>query len=167
MLSLCYFIHIISTRLHSSRMRTARLLPVSPSMHCGGGSAPGWVCLLWGVCSWGCVPASGHGGCIPACNGADPPVNRMTDRCKNTTLPQTSFAGGNEAIPGKSIYYELKTFLTPKEQSALLLCRSQKAQISRFQDRDGIVTDESKMYVPWHLDVSVNSKTCTVMRNFM
>ena len=26
-----------------------------------------------------------------------PPLNRMTDRCKNITLPQTSFAGGNEA----------------------------------------------------------------------
>ena len=25
-----------------------------------------------------------------------PPVNRMTDRCKNITLPQTSFAGGNK-----------------------------------------------------------------------
>ena len=25
-----------------------------------------------------------------------PPVSRITDRCKNTTLPQTSFAGGNE-----------------------------------------------------------------------
>ena len=25
---------------------------------------------------------------------ADPPVDRMTDRCKNITLPQTSFAGG-------------------------------------------------------------------------
>ena len=23
-----------------------------------------------------------------------PPVTRMTDRCKNITLPQTSFAGG-------------------------------------------------------------------------
>ena len=51
------------------------------------------------------VPASGQagylplvrgggGGCIPACSGADPsPVNRMTDRCKNITLQQTSFAG--------------------------------------------------------------------------
>ena len=26
------------------------------------------------------------------------PVNRMTDRCKNITLPQTSFAGGNNRI---------------------------------------------------------------------
>ena len=24
-----------------------------------------------------------------------PPVNRITDKCKNITLPQTSFAGGN------------------------------------------------------------------------
>ena len=50
------------TRMHSSRMRTAHLLPVSPSMHCSG------VYLLWG-CTWswgvylvpGCVP--GPGGC--------------------------------------------------------------------------------------------------------
>ena len=34
----------------------------------------------------------GLGG-IPACTEADPPVNRMTDRCKNITLPQTAFAG--------------------------------------------------------------------------
>ena len=27
-----------------------------------------------------------------------PPVNRMTDRCKNITLLQTSFAGGNNNI---------------------------------------------------------------------
>ena len=25
-----------------------------------------------------------------------PPMNRMTDRCKNIALPQTSFAGGNK-----------------------------------------------------------------------
>ena len=49
----------------------------------------------------GCLPGPGLGGCppglggIPACTEADPPVNRMTDRCKNITLPQTSFAGGN------------------------------------------------------------------------
>ena len=80
-----------NTRLHSSRMRTTRLLPVSPSMHCAGR-----------VCSWGCLLPGGvlsggvcSRGCIPACNGADPPVNRMIDRCKNITLSQTSFAGGN------------------------------------------------------------------------
>ena len=56
-------------------MRTARALTVSPSMLCTG-----------------VLP---RGGGIPACTEADPPVNRMTDRCKNITLPQTSFAGGN------------------------------------------------------------------------
>ena len=40
--------------MHSSRMRTARLLPVSPSMHCGG-------CLLRGVSGpRGCVSARGR-----------------------------------------------------------------------------------------------------------
>ena len=53
-------------------------------------SAPGGVCS-WGSAPGGGVSASGPGGCIPACTGTD---NRMTDRCKNITLPQTSFAGG-------------------------------------------------------------------------
>ena len=47
------------------------------------------MCLLrGGVCS--------RGDGIPACTEADPPVNRMTNRCKNVTLPQTSFAGGKK-----------------------------------------------------------------------
>ena len=45
------------TRLHSSRMRTARVLTVSPSMLCAGGvSAP-----RGGVCSGGCTLS---GGCL-------------------------------------------------------------------------------------------------------
>ena len=53
---------ILTTRLHSSRMRTARVLTVSPSMLCTGG------CLLGG-CIWsgrgvvGGVPGRG-GGCL-------------------------------------------------------------------------------------------------------
>ena len=36
----------VITRMHSSRVRTARLLPVSPSMHCSGGcTCPGGVYL--------------------------------------------------------------------------------------------------------------------------
>ena len=38
----------------------------------------------WGVSAWS------RGGGIPACTEADPPVNRMTDRCKNITLATTS-----------------------------------------------------------------------------
>ena len=37
---------------------------------------------------------------------ADLPVNRMTDACENITLPQTSFAGGNEAVK-KSVHYKM------------------------------------------------------------
>ena len=67
------------TRLHSSRMRTARLLPVSLSKHCAGAGCA-WSRRVSG--SGGGVPASGPGGvpasgpegCIPACNGADLPL---------------------------------------------------------------------------------------------
>ena len=46
-----------TTRLHSSRMRTARTLTVSPSMLCRGRvSAPSW-CLLW-------AGVSAPGGCL-------------------------------------------------------------------------------------------------------
>ena len=104
--------------MHSSRMRTVRSSShVYPSMHWAGGcvsqnargrgmSADGGVCpgemsaqgvsaqgdvCPGGVCQGdvrrgGCLPV----GCNPACTEADtpPPVNRMTDRCKNITLPQ-------------------------------------------------------------------------------
>ena len=47
-----------STSMHSGRMRTARLLPVSPSMHCaGGGVVSAWGGLLQG--EW--ASASGLG----------------------------------------------------------------------------------------------------------
>ena len=46
--------------MHSSRMRTARFLPVSPSMHPGGGvPAEGGVPALGGVYGQGGVPARG------------------------------------------------------------------------------------------------------------
>ena len=84
----------------------------------GGVSAPGVSahggCLLWevsalgGVCSWrgcllgGCLlqGVSAPGGCgIPAGTEAGtPPVNRMTDRCKNITLATTSLRPVNMSI---------------------------------------------------------------------
>ena len=51
-------------------MRTTRLLPVSPSMHCAGG-----------VSALGGMSAPGEGVCILVCTEADShPVDRMTDR---------------------------------------------------------------------------------------
>ena len=66
----------------------------------GGGVCPGCVCP-------GCVRPGGRV-CTPPYPEADTPlphcmlrylpVNRMTDRRKNITLPLTSFAGGNYYI---------------------------------------------------------------------
>ena len=86
---------LCQTRMHSSRMCTAHALTIG----CGGG-----VCgvggsrryllggyLPGGTCPGGCTCPEGC-----TCPGTHPPsVNRMTDRCKNITLPKTSFAGGN------------------------------------------------------------------------
>ena len=93
-------------------MRTARLLTISqhallggvtclgevPAQGAGGVPAKGGVPAL-GVNLPGGVPARGEGA-VPARGGTcpgTPPVNRMTDRCKNITLPQTSFADGNNS----------------------------------------------------------------------
>ena len=103
-------------------MHTACFLPVFPSMHCSRGVVPacrgctcpggtwsGGVPGLEGTCSQGVYLLPG--GCTCSQGGMylpgrylprySPPVNRMTDRCKNITLPQTSFAGGkNLAFAG-------------------------------------------------------------------
>ena len=63
-------------RMHSSRMRTTRSL-----LYKGGSMSRG---------------VSVRGGSLS--RETPPPMNRMTDRCKNVTLAQTSFAGGNHTI---------------------------------------------------------------------
>ena len=77
--------------MHSSRMRTGRALTVFR----GGVPARG-VYLLEGVyLPRGSVPAQGvyltGGGCTWPGTPTPPPVNRMTDTCKNITLAKTSF----------------------------------------------------------------------------
>ena len=42
------------------------------------------ACVVGGMCS--------GGACIPC----TPPVDRMTDACKNITFPQTTYADGNK-----------------------------------------------------------------------
>ena len=85
-------------------MRTVRALTVSPSMLCagrvylvlGGGGVSAWGCLLLGgVCSGGGAPGPGGRG-SPA--QVLPPLwtEFLTHAYENITLPQTSFAGGNE-----------------------------------------------------------------------
>ena len=92
----CHLVFLLPTRMHSSRMRTGRSLTVCWSLLRGGcllpggsapgGSAPGGCllggCMTRGVCSRGKSSASD--------TPPPPPVNRMTDRCKNITLATTS-----------------------------------------------------------------------------
>ena len=88
----CFLNAYLKTRMHPSRMRTARSLTACRSI-CGGGGVGvhGRGDMHGRGCVWkGGVPR-GH---------AWPPVNRMTDACENITLPQTSFAGGNNPIFG-------------------------------------------------------------------
>ena len=79
-------------------MRTARLLTVSQHALPGGVPAGGGVPAQGGGVSARGVYLPRGGGCTcqgVSCPGTPPPMNRMTDRCKNITFPQTSFAGGN------------------------------------------------------------------------
>ena len=89
---------------HSSRMRTARVLTVSPIMLCaggwlvrGGGSAPRGVSAPGGVSALGgslLLGVSASRGCLlpgifqHALRQTRPPVNRITHACENITLPQ-------------------------------------------------------------------------------
>ena len=128
--------------MHSSRMRTTRLIDhiwggVCPGGVCPGGCLPRGclsrglsvqgACLPGGVCPGGVCPGgvpcrlshhafdvtcilswhqlrlitsaavyivSGHVTCGASWDTQFPPVDRMTDTCKNITFSQTLFAGG-------------------------------------------------------------------------
>ena len=81
-------IKFLSTRMHSSRMRTGRSLTVCRSLLLGVG----------GACIWSpSIPPLGVGLDLRVVfqhalrqTPQPPPVNRMTDRCKNITLATTS-----------------------------------------------------------------------------
>ena len=69
-------------------MRTARLLSLDAD------SLPPWRQTLLDAYPPGHVTCDA---CWEANTLPPPPVDRMTDACKNITLPQTSFAGGNNS----------------------------------------------------------------------
>ena len=109
--------------MHSSRMRTTRSLTASCCIWLGGGACVArghaWrgVCVVGRGHAWkGCVCGGGvhdrggmrgKGACVArglarrgrvwlgVCAQRTPPCGQ-TDRCKNITLPQTSFADGND-----------------------------------------------------------------------
>ena len=77
--------------MHSSRMRTAHLLTASRRGLPGGG------CLPTGVSAWGVYPSMQLGRQHPPS-----PHEQNHRQCKNITLPQTSFAGGNNRFSSTS-----------------------------------------------------------------
>ena len=64
-------------------------------VYLGGVGVQGTVCLEVGMCVQGMDPKANT---PPGPIGRHPlpTVNRMTHRCKNITLPQTPFVGGND-----------------------------------------------------------------------
>ena len=90
----CMWQNAKGTRMHSSGMRTARSSGRPGGLHQtppwsrppGAGTHPPEQAPPKDQ-----TPQSSH----PPGSRHPPPMNRMTDRCKNITLPQTSFAGGN------------------------------------------------------------------------
>ena len=105
--------------MHSSRMRTARLLTVFQHALLGGCTCRGMYLPRGVYLPRGGVPARGYllggvpTGGVPA-QVLPPPVNRITDTCKNITMPQTSFAGGKNVIVDCVRLVKFVTFDTMK-----------------------------------------------------
>ena len=86
--------NITVTRMHSSRMHTA----CSSSRPGGLYQAPPRDQAPPGADPPDQAPPREQTP-LPRDQATPPPVNRMTDRCKNITFPHTSFAGGNNCHP--------------------------------------------------------------------
>ena len=78
----------------------------------------------------GCT-LSRRGGYLPRYS---PPVDRMTDRCKNITLPQTSFAGGNDK---KNV------------RNGMLIFPPSWTPYSKGQHKNLQMTDLAKQWIVW------------------
>ena len=86
-------------------MRTTRLLTVSEEGLHPAGSASGGGSASRGALHRGVASGGLHPGRICTQGGwVDLSMNRMTDRCKNITLPQTSFAGGKKSETNQSVF---------------------------------------------------------------
>ena len=83
-------------------MRTARLLPVSLSMHCSQG-----VPSRGGVPAWGVYLP---GGVLAQVLPPPPWTEFLTHATENITLPKTSFTGGNN-VPSHSWCQSLRHHL--------------------------------------------------------
>ena len=84
---------------------------------------------------------SGHA-CPPG-HAHPPPVNRMTNRCKNITLPQTSFAGGNKIKRKHSSRMRITHLLT------LSNCNSISSILKISNERQNMISISFKCLGRW------------------
>ena len=120
------------TRLHSSRMRTARVLTVSPSMLCAGGCmVPGGrVHGPRGVHGYG---GWGGGGGILACTEADPPL-------------WTEWQTGVKLLPCPKLRLRAVTILIPPSINEVFVTFSALTpDVTEKQDRS-VVSVDSHFY---------------------
>ena len=93
----------VKTRIHSSMMRTARLLTISRSIPCISGGLHKWATShpppnRQTPTSWIQTPLNADPPVMwPGMHAGKsaPPPGGQINTCENITLPQTSFAGGN------------------------------------------------------------------------
>ena len=94
-------VYTVNTRMHSSRMRTARALTTfvkknwSPPRKMGGTPLKNWMTPPSEKLEEPPPPKNWRN---PPRNIGDTPSRGQTHACKLITLPQTSFAGGNNPV---------------------------------------------------------------------
>ena len=98
--------------MHSSRMRTGRSLPYKGVSVQGVSLSRGGLCSGWGSLSRGYL----SGGSLSGAGSLSrrPPVNRMTYRCKNITLPKTCTDSMNTCIGILNYKLQQPAFLQPR-----------------------------------------------------
>ena len=140
-------------------MRTAHLLTISQHAllggTCPGVYLPGVYLPGWCTCPGG-VPV--QGGTSPGT--PPPPVNRMTDRCKNITLPQTSFAGGKHYLPATTVVGGNKAASFPCGHSFGRPSPVLRSHQKRFSAVSNVITEkDGKIFVftqcKWALKVGI------------
>ena len=102
------------------------------------GWCPPWRCMCPGGVQGGCVSRGcvSRSGCVQEVYlsmqwGRHPPMNRMTDRCKNITLPQISFAGGNNDPLVDSPCFKVSKFLYSEVQVEEVPCTGGQGPVYR------------------------------------
>ena len=160
--------------MHSSRIRIARSLTVSrripthappPDSHAPCNHAHPHATMH--------TPRN-HAHLPQPCTPPPPPVNRTTYRCKNITLPQTSFEGGKKWVhnPFLSIMVNHNRVINRRCEWTIILSRPYYVNLSlfvTFERNFSIKLKQSKLLwsdLPLSTTVSILSTSFVKLHNF-